>query len=359
MPPAPPSFGSQEYWDKRFTANPTPFEWLEAPTVLDPHIIDALRETELSEPQLLHIGCGTSLLSYHLCAHVKDPEQIHNLDYSDVAVKLGREREVEIFMAGTPPSEENAQQRNPTINGSSVKPRQGTVEPNQEKVPNTSASSSSSYMRWSSANLLDHISLLQVCQTSAYSIVVDKSTSDSIACSDDLYVPLPYHVMAASAQSTEINVTESPEPLHPLHVMAVHLALVTKPRGRWISLSYSMDRYPFLQLPASESANGSSQPAQPTASVSQASQHSNHADGDDATSDNEVSLDADLRPVPGKSINENFPDPSTLWTLVGKFDIEPQVTPEASNGNGTTHRPKVPHWIYVLERTNVPLYVRK
>jgi hypothetical protein len=354
MPPAPPSFGSQEYWDKRFTANPTPFEWLEAPTVLDPYIVHALRETGLSDPQLLHIGCGTSLLSYQLRAHVREPGQVHNLDYSDVAIKLGQKREVEISTAETPASGVNAQQRNPTMNGTSVKPRQGTVE-----LPNTSASSPSSYMRWSSANLLDHTSLLQVCQTSAYSIVVDKSTSDSIACSDDLYVPLPYHVMATSAESTETVVTESPEPLHPLHVMAVHLALVTKPGGRWISLSYSMDRYPFLQQPASESANGSSQPTQSTATVSQASQHPNLNAGDEAESDGEANLDGNLDCIPDKRINEGFPDPNTLWTLVGKFDIEPQLTPEASDGNGTTHRPKVPHWIYLLERTNAPLHVRK
>ncbi|OAG12898.1 uncharacterized protein CC84DRAFT_165521 [Paraphaeosphaeria sporulosa] len=351
MPPAPPSFGSQEYWNMRFIANPVPFEWLEAPTALDPYIIDALKEIEAPNPQLLHIGCGTSLLSYHLRAHVEKPSQIHNLDYSDVAIKLGRKREAEIFEAGWSASGEEA---------TSAKPDRNSLESDQEKLStpatSTAANSPSSCMRWSSANLLDHSSLLRTCQASAYSIVVDKSTSDSIACSDDLYVPLPYHVVAASPQSMKTNVTESPEPLHPLHIMAVHLALVTKPGGRWISLSYSMNRYPFLQLPTPESANGSSQPMQTTASVSQAPQQGTA--GDEAESNDEVSLDDDLDDIPVKVLKDGFPDPSTLWKLVGKYDIEPQTASEATKGNETTHRPKVSHWIYVLERTNVPLYIR-
>jgi hypothetical protein len=82
MPPKVPvpSFGSQDYWNTRFMANSNPFEWLEAPTVLDPFLVDALNTTADPDPRLLHIGCGTSLLSYHLRAHVKNPAQIHNVD---------------------------------------------------------------------------------------------------------------------------------------------------------------------------------------------------------------------------------------------------------------------------------------
>lgn len=104
-----------------------------------------------------------------------------------------------------------------------------------------------------STNLLDYASILQACQTSAYSIIVDKSTSASIACSDDLYVPLSYHNVAASHQRTETTVTELPKPCHTLHIVAVHLALFTKPGCRWISLYHSTDRYSFPQLPTPES----------------------------------------------------------------------------------------------------------
>ncbi|KAF1974961.1 hypothetical protein BU23DRAFT_459887 [Bimuria novae-zelandiae CBS 107.79] len=301
MPSAPPSFGSQEYWNKRFTANSHPFEWLEAPNVLDPYIVDALRGSRGPDPQLLHIGCGTSLLSYHMRAHVEKPGQIHNVDYSDVASDVGRKREAEIFNADA------------------------LVE---EKSQNSDACTPS-YMRWSTADLLDHSSILKACEPSSYSVIVDKSTSDSIACSDDIYVPLPYHVVTSIEDFSNTVLTQSSEPLHPLHILAVHLALATKPGGRWISLSYSTDRYPFLKSPLTE----------PTPETSQ-------------TAMNSASL-----PLQGTN-QDGFPDPSTLWRLVGKYEIEPQAPSKSSPGHGITHRPKVLHWIYVLERTDVPLFVR-
>ncbi|KAF2691069.1 hypothetical protein K458DRAFT_438773 [Lentithecium fluviatile CBS 122367] len=271
MPPKAPSYGSHEYWDARFTANANPFEWLEAPNVLDPYLSEALRATTDSDPRLLHIGCGTSLLSFHLRAHVNNPGTIHNVDYSEVAVRVGRQREVDLFKA------ERASHQDQT-----------PFQP--------------SYMRWSGADLLNPSSLLKACPPSTYSTVVDKSTSDSIACSDDLYVPLPYHITISPKLASPSALTLSPEPIHPLHVLAIHLALVTKPKARWVSLSYSNDRYP------------------------------------------------------------GFPDPSLFWKLVGKYDIEPPPPaepPNDNNGTTTVHRPKVFHWIYVMERTDVNLYVRK
>ncbi|KAF2255595.1 hypothetical protein BU26DRAFT_412777 [Trematosphaeria pertusa] len=301
MPPAPPSFGSREYWEKRFTSNSNPFEWLEAPTALDPYLVAALKETTEPELELLHIGCGTSLLSYHLRAHVPNPEHIHNLDYSEVAIEVGRKRERQTSKSPPPDAQE---------------PR------------------SASYMRWSAANLLDYSSLLEACKPSAYSIIVDKSTSDSIACSEDLVVPLPYHITATPNPASNPNLTESPEPLHPLHILGVHLALLTKPKARWISLSYSMDRYPFIPLP----------PPTPLPARS--------GTGDASTPAYES------EPIPTPT---GFPDPSTLWTLIGKYDIEvPQPqSPSGSNGSTTTHRPKVMHWVYVLERTNVKVFARR
>lgn len=338
MAPTPPSFGSQNYWNERFTSNSNPFEWLEAPDALDPYIVEALKESGHLNPQLLHIGCGTSLLSYHLRTHVERTTQIHNLDYSEVAVKLGKEREYEIFKADEVTTDENESPQ--AANGA------------------TAEASSHMSMRWLSADILDHNSFLQVCKPATYSIVVDKSTSDSIACSDDLYVPLPYHIVTSSKIPSKTVITRSTGPLHPLHIMAVNLALVTKPGGRWITLSYSMDRYPFLRLTEPKHTDKFSASAKKTASVSCTPQGEDYTATEGKASLDALSLDGDLDDLPSKVLNDCFPDPSSLWRLIGKYNMEPQVAPEASNGNGPTHRPNVMHWVYILERTDVPLFVR-
>jgi hypothetical protein len=275
---APPSFGSQDYWNNRFTSNADPFEWLEAPYTLDIFIVDALNAAEEERPELLHIGCGTSLLSYHLRSHVHDPKQIHNLDYSDVAIKLGKEREHEIY-------------------------------PSSESIGDGAGAS----MRWDAVDLLDYKSVLRVCKRAAYTILLDKSTSDSISCADDVHVPLPYPVAVRSYEPLDIGAIKSSEPVNPLVVTAVNLALVTQPGGRWIVLSYSNDRFYFLNT-------------------------------------TEESVPKDVA----------FPDPGKLWEVVEKREVEDlswQVRNE-SRENETTHRPKVCNWVYVLERTNVPLFVR-
>ncbi|PVI08427.1 hypothetical protein DM02DRAFT_470671, partial [Periconia macrospinosa] len=269
----PPSFDSQEYWNDRFTSNPNPFEWLGSSDALDPYLTTALRNiSDLEQPEILHIGCGTSLLSYHLRKYVRNSEQVHNVDYSEVAIEIGKKKEAEMF----------------AITGNDT--------------------ANSSTMRWSSINLLDHSSLLQAFQPSTYSIVVEKSTSDSISCADDVDVPLPYHIITSSNASFVSGQEQVSKLVHPLHILAVHLALVTKPGGRWIALSYSMDRYPFLDSSASDT----------------------------------IADDSEL------------PNPSRLWKLVGKFEMEPEIQISGADAS-QAHKPKVLHWVYVLERTNVEL----
>jgi hypothetical protein len=303
MPHKPPAFGSQDYWNQRFTSNSNPFEWLEAPDVLDPYLESALEDIADPEPQLLHIGCGTSLLSYHLAGHVQSPEQIHNVDYSDVAIKIGQDRELEML-------HQQAEDRN---NNTPSSPENNM----RRKFP----------MRWSSADLLSHTSLLGTCRPSSYSVIVDKSTCDSIACADDVYVPLPYQVTTTSPQiCTTIRqqpLTESSEPVHPVHILAVHLALVTKPGGTWIALSYSTERFPFI-------------------------------DGDSS------GFYDDLNDIPAKVIDSGFPNPSKLWRLRCKYEIEPPAPqmPDGTQDSALVHRPKVLHWVYVMERTDVKLHVR-
>jgi hypothetical protein len=289
----PPSYGSQEYWEQRFACETDPFEWLEAPHVLDPYLLDALSTFKEPYPQLLHIGCGTSMLSCHLRTMVQIPRQVHNIDYSKNAIRLGKDREIERYKA----------KRND----------------NDCKSTNTTA-----LMRWDAVDLLDHTSLLKACEPGKYSIIVDKSTSDCIACADDVDTPLPFpiDVRSAAFAVTDFDLRQMSEPVHPLHVMAIYLALVTKPGARWIALSYSDDRFPFV-------------------------------DGLHTSS----------------PLSPRLPDTSTLWKLLDKRAVESgnerEGTKDSSSSdssgnddNWITYRPKISNWVYVLERTEVSLYVR-
>jgi hypothetical protein len=276
----PPSYGSQEYWNERFISESEPFEWLEAPDVLDPFLLDALSNNKDPRSKVLHIGCGTSMLSYHLRTLVNTPDQIHNLDYSPVAVNLGRKREQELY--------------------------------------NTNETSANeTFMFWDAVDLLSHKSLLGACKPGAYSVIVDKSTSDCIACSDDppISLPNPIHIPSSSFDNPiDTSIHTASEPIHPLHVLAVHLALVTKPGARWVALSYSDDRFPFVD------GLYSSRP---------------HITG--------------------------FPDTGLLWKLLDKREVgnkEEQVVHVSSTGT-VTYRPKVSHWLYIMQRTEVPLTVRE
>jgi hypothetical protein len=279
----PPSYGSQEYWDNRFSTETEPFEWLGAPHVLDPFLHDALSGTTEYQPKILHIGCGTSTLSYHLQTIVKMPGQIHNLDYSQVAIDLGRSREKELCHTDC------------------------------SKDYQTTNGAARTSMYWDAVDLLDHKSLLSACKIGDYSVIVDKSTADCIACCDGVCIPLPYPIDVPSNDPIDWSIREAPEPVHPLHVLAVHLALVTKSGARWIAYSYSSDRFPFV-------------------------------DG----------LYSSRPHMPG------FPDTGTLWKLLDKQEVESkeQKTTDINEVGTIVYKPKVLHWVYILQRTDVPLLVR-
>jgi hypothetical protein len=277
----PPSYGSQEYWNNRFTSETEPFEWLEAPDTLDPFLRDALGNSKDPEPKLLHIGCGTSMLSHHLRTLVKKLDQLHHVDYSNVAIELGRKREHDLD--------------------------------DNHRFEDSHTSGDSTSMLWDVIDLLDHKSVLRVCKPGSYSVVVDKSTSDCIACIDDVRLSLPYYIDTPTDAPLDLSIRETPEPVHPLHILAVHLAYATKPGAHWVALSYSSDRFPFCD------GLYSSRP---------------HVAG--------------------------FPDTGTLWKLVDKQELESKEKQEIYvNAAGMiAYKPKTSHWVYILQRTEVPLRVR-
>ena len=84
-------------------------------------------------------------------------------------------------------------------------------------------------------------------------VVVDKSTSDAVSCAEDVVydgqetlsgTPRDAHPLIADLVQRS---TQKKLELHPLEVLAVHLASAVEPGGIWIALSYSSDRFPFLK----------------------------------------------------------------------------------------------------------------
>ncbi|KAI4856660.1 hypothetical protein E4T45_01873 [Aureobasidium sp. EXF-8846] len=218
MPSSTPSFGDLEYWNKRFTKEDA-FEWLADFTVLEPWLKREINGR--SCPQVSHIGCGSSALSMQLRDLVGSPQQIHNVDYSEVVVEKNRQR---------------------------------------------------------------------------YDMIVDKSTSDAISCSEDVLVALPYH-FKTNGSSQVSQPTE--RKVYPLHVLAVNLAFLARPGCSWVVLSYSADRFSYWN------------------------------DGHNA---------------------EGMPHPSELWRLERHEKIEQSPDPD-----DTVHRPPVMHHLYILRRTDVRL----
>lgn len=325
MAPSPPPFASQAYWDARFYSNPGAFDWLQPASILDPHILAALHKPSSGPPNILHIGCGTSLLSHHLRAHVGDPAQIHNVDFSREAITLGQAREKEIFEAQEQVGEGQS------VDITSVH------KPSEQNTANTSDSKrvSGSYMRWDVLDLLSVPSLRAVCHPESYSLIVEKSCSDAIACADDVPVSTPYPLTTShgrsnnskssppsSTPSSSGSSSISPERrshqhyLHPLTLLAVHLAAISRPGAHWICLSYSSDRFPFFP-PSPDISSRDMEPA-----------------------------------VPLELLAQGFPDPAALWRLERREEVE-AVIEEEGKDSASVHRPRVVHWVYVLERTDV------
>jgi hypothetical protein len=253
MPSSTPSFGDLEYWNKRFIKEDE-FEWLADFTVLEPWLKREI--TDRSCPQVLHIGCGSSALSMQLRDLVDSPQQIHNVDYSEVVVEKNRQREHESLLSS-----------------------KASTEP----------------CRWSTLDLLSVSQVLNFGKSGkGYDMIVDKSTSDAISCSEDVSVQLPYRLNTKHSSRLP-----QPVQVYPLHILAINLAYLARPGCSWIVLSYSADRFSYWQ-----------------------DEHN----------------------------TEGLPHPSELWRLERHEKIQQSPDPD-----DTVHRPPVMHYLYILRRTDVPL----
>ncbi|EME47081.1 hypothetical protein DOTSEDRAFT_69149 [Dothistroma septosporum NZE10] len=303
-----PDFASLEYWDNRFEKDSKPFDWLVPATALRDVTQDMIEAEALQNAEILHIGAGTSEC-FVLRKLVSNPEQIHNVDYSDPAVAIGQTRERELLI------KEDETDR-----------VQDLLEIGDNKHDSVQLNELPKSMRWSCMNLLDLRSTLDLHRSQLqagklYDLVLDKSTSDSIGCGADLHLTLPYPLSINGwTRRLQGSGTTQAANVHPLHILAVHLAALTTPRtGRWLAISYSEDRFPFLP------------PFPPTT-------------GNGLLSDD--------------VIKAGFPHPHQLWRLETKQQIaldgkeETLAERKKRLSLGYLHRPRVSHWLYVLKRTD-------
>lgn len=315
----PPPFAQSDYWDERFTKNPSAFDWLLPANCLDGPIVEAIDASSNPRPNLLHIGCGTSVLSLHLRSHVKDPRQIHNTDFSRVAVELGAKWEREVFEAEVAAKEASGSfgtKEKPANSDSESLPKangEGHVE-----ITNGSPDHPPR-MRWSTLDLLSPSSIRALAEKETYDIVVDKSTCDAISCGDDVCVSLPHSLLLADF-TLNPGVEATTLKIHPLHILALHLASLVPAGGRWIALSYSGHRFPFFE-PYPEKV-------------------------EEGRLDDEV-------------FAKGFIHPGRLWRLERKEMVEVEEEGSGAEGRGIVHRPRTAHWVYVMARTDVALGVKR
>jgi hypothetical protein len=168
-----PSYGVQAYWDDRFKREVEPHDWLQGATILDKEIAEALKACDDPNPQILHIGGGTSELSFNLRMLVKDPQQVHNADFSAEAIAWGIAREKTFF--GFEWDQEFCDE----------------AEEEGYAKPTNAPQLQMEMMRWTQTSLLDLKSVISTCKPDAYSLVVDKTCCDAVACAGSMKVSFP------------------------------------------------------------------------------------------------------------------------------------------------------------------------
>jgi EEF1A lysine methyltransferase 4 len=180
-------------------------------------------------------------------------------------------------------------------------------------------------MKWLQASLLDTESILNAgCEPNSYSLVVDKGTADSIACGNEFEVRFPFALSSPdSPPDNSLVAADAPTELfvHPLHILALNLALVTIPGALWISFSYSESRFRFLELDTIEGA------------------------GEEEIQDDEA--------LPAVLLHHGFPDPRRYWEL--EFSVVVETAKMQQDSDSVVHPPEALHYMFVLRRTDVKL----
>ncbi|KZT74991.1 hypothetical protein DAEQUDRAFT_720195 [Daedalea quercina L-15889] len=239
----PSDYHLQSFWERRFQTEPH-FEWLgDGQDTLIPQLRAFLctgltpteyqpSDSEVRPPRLLHIGAGNSTLSEHVRSAYDevyghstwDESIIVNLDFSEAAVQNGRQAEI-------------CRTRGDSGNG----------------------------MRWVQADVLqwgdlaalvdwqggpggsDDAKLARGREGERFTVVLDKSTSDAIACGEDIVLTTSSSWCHPAVRKIIESSGISEMKLEPVHLLALNLAALVGPGGVWIIVSYSSSRVSFLE----------------------------------------------------------------------------------------------------------------
>lgn len=283
-----PQYGEQTYWQSRFMKDESAFDWLIPADDLHQAIAKAIERCRHTNPTILHIGCGTSSLSFHLPKYVQSAAQIHNIDFSLAAIRIGQKRERKRLDGETEDQDLTASER--------------------------------TSMRWSALDLLS-IDQVALIRTNPYHLVLDKSTSDSISCAEDVPIHLPYPLLSDSTSGMQtspphLNDDSVGNRIHPLYLLAIHLAFLVPVGAQWLVWSYSNDRFPFL-APTTQTA-------------------------EDAYWERALE-------------QAGLVHPRRLWIPKEKRAIETCENTTDEAGSHQVHRPAVNHYMYLLIRTDLTL----
>ncbi|KAI9710945.1 MAG: hypothetical protein M1820_002382 [Bogoriella megaspora] len=308
----PPQFSSRSYWNARFTEDQSCFDWLLSASSTSSLLPSLLSSLHQQNPQILHIGCGSSWLSFHLRELVEHPSQILNLDFSEKAVVFGRRNERELY------------------------PEDGESATQEWRRDEAALLAGVASMHWATADLLCFKSLIAAVGSGKprFSLIVDKSTSDAIACAESMKVSDVISGINAVFLDSEICVEVSS--LHekasgsneglidPMIVLALHLAAVTDEGGKWLAVSYSTDRFWFLENCSADA-------------------------GSDLVLKGTHEMEARSGP---EDQTGNSLDPKRFWRLESETNVDPEQSSEPRNSG--VHRPRIQHWVYTVTRTEIP-----
>ncbi len=245
-PMHPPQYHLESFWEERFNKE-SHFEWLgDGQRTILPLIRDFVLQPNYDSepPRLLQIGVGTSMLSDQII-------DIYQEKYGDVG--------------GATIVNTDFAQRAVTRGMASESAREHKS------------------VRWERADLLiwrDVVALLALLGTkensNLFAIVVDKSTSDAISCADNIVVQFQVEGQSPQAKILSPSTIDDVFPLVkqfltqqsrttisflPIEILALHLAAVVEPDGIWLALSYSQDRFQFLEDKTNDTARPALQPS--------------------------------------------------------------------------------------------------
>ncbi|WVW84450.1 hypothetical protein I302_106484 [Kwoniella bestiolae CBS 10118] len=203
--PTPTDFSSPLYWSNRFESENS-FEWLISDEDLLPFIQESLPSSFADDQKedtedvlnILHFGSGTSSLG---------PSFQHHLDTRQKG--KGKAKQVQVYDSDYVPT--------PTTTSSSVVP----------------------------FLLLDVLSLSSLMQNlpgggeEKWNLVIDKSTCDAISCGGALSIDGPSIFEVGLDEEGRVIASIS----DPIERLLYNLSQVTQTGGRWISISYSSNRF--------------------------------------------------------------------------------------------------------------------